>query len=255
MKPIIQFQDVYYRYPGQTRFALEGCSVDVPAGEKIAVIGRNGSGKSTFFLHCNGLYRPQAGLVLYDGMPVDYSRAGLQNLRRHVGICFQNPDDQLFSASVAQDISFGPLNLGLKDGEARRRVEQAAEFCDVTGLLDRPTHALSGGEKARVALAGVLAMDPDVIIVDELMATLDPWVRLYISAIFERLHRHGKTIMLATHDLALVESWATHVIVMAEGRALFAGSPATLLSDAALLRETGLEQVWTQTAALCSRTG
>ncbi len=246
MKPIIEFVDVYYRYPGQPRFALQGFSVQVPAGEKIAVIGRNGSGKSTFFLHCNGLYRPQAGAVFYDGKPLDYSRAGLQTLRRHVGICFQNPDDQLFSASVAQDISFGPLNLGLKDSEARRRVEQAAEFCDVTGLLDRPTHALSGGEKARVALAGVLAMDPDVIIVDELMSTLDPWVRLHIIAIFERLHRHGKTLMLATHDLTVVESWATYVIVMAAGRTLFAGSPATLLSDAALLHETGLEHVWSR---------
>jgi len=246
MKPLIRLERVYYRYPGQQHFALEDFSVDVPAGEKIAVIGRNGSGKSTFFLHCNGLYRPHAGTVFFSGEPVDYSRAGLQTLRRHVGICFQNPDDQLFSASVAQDISFGPLNLGLEEGEARRRVEQAAEFCDVTGLLDRPTHALSGGEKARVALAGVLAMDPTVLIVDELMSTLDPWVRMPIFNIFARLHDDGKTIMLATHDLAVVEHWATHVIVMAEGRALFAGAPTALLSDAALLRETGLEQVWAQ---------
>lgn len=244
MRPIIKFESVYYRYPGQQRFALADFSVDIPAGEKIAVIGRNGSGKSTFFLHCNGLYRPCAGLVRFAGDLVDYGRASLQTLRRHVGICFQNPDDQLFSASVAQDISFGPLNLGLKDGDARRRVEQAAEFCDVSGLLDRPTHALSGGEKARVALAGVLAMEPEVLIVDELMATLDPWVRLHILAIFERLHKQGKTIMLATHDLAVVERWATFIIVMAEGRSLFAGTPDMLLADVALLQETGLEQVW-----------
>jgi cobalt/nickel transport system ATP-binding protein len=241
---IIEFEDVYYRYPGEKRLALEGLTLSLLAGEKIAIIGRNGSGKSTLFLHCNGLYRPETGVVRYAGRPLEYDRKGLRELRQRVGICFQNPDDQIFSASVEQDISFGPLNLGLDDGEARLLVQSAAEFCEITGLLDRPTHALSGGEKARVALAGVLSMKPRVLIVDELMANLDPWVRLHIVDIFRRLHEQGQTIILATHDLTLVEQWATFVVVMAAGRALFAGPLDELLASDVLLEETGLGQVW-----------
>ena len=121
MTPVIEFEDVYYRYPGQKRFALQGLTLALPAGEKIAVIGRNGSGKSTFFLHCNGLYQPHSGIMRYNGHQVKYDHESLRMLRQNVGICFQNPDDQLFSASVAQDISFGPLNLGLDQEETRRR--------------------------------------------------------------------------------------------------------------------------------------
>jgi len=244
MNLILEFQDVRYRYPGQEAFALRGLTVALPAGEKIAVVGRNGSGKSTFFLHCNGLYRPESGKVHFDGQPLAYDRRSLQALRQRVGIVFQNPDDQLFSASVEQDISFGPLNLGLSHAEARERVQMAAELCEITDLLDRPTHALSGGEKARVALAGVLAMDPDVLISDELMATLDPWIRLRIFAIFQRLHDKGKTILLATHDLATVRQWASFIVVMEAGRAAFTGPPERLLANQPLLEQTGLAQVW-----------
>jgi len=241
---IIEFEDVYYRYPGEKRLALEGLTLSLPAGEKIAVVGRNGSGKSTFFLHCNGLYRPETGVVRYAGRPLQYDRTRLRELRQLVGICFQNPDDQIFSASVEQDISFGPLNLGLDEAEARLRVHSAAEFCEISALLDRPTHALSGGEKARVALAGVLAMEPQVLIIDELMANLDPWVRLHIVGIFRRLQGQGKTIIMATHDLTLVEQWSTFVVVMEAGRALFAGPFDRLLGSDGLLEETGLGQVW-----------
>ena len=244
MRSILRFEGVSYRYPGHQRLALDGFSLDVPAGERIAVIGRNGSGKSTFFLHCNGLLRPYAGVMYYDGTPVDYGRDALQFLRQHVGICFQNPDDQLFSASVAQDISFGPLNLDLSEETVKQRVRSAAELCEIADLLERPTHALSGGEKARVALAGVLAMEPEVLIVDELMANLDPWVRAHIFNIFERLHRQGKTILLATHDMAVIAHWATFVVMMERGRAVYAGPAGELLSSAALMAETGLAEVW-----------
>jgi len=249
MKSILRFEDVSYRYPGHQRLALNGFSLEVPVGEQIAVIGRNGSGKSTFFLHCNGLLRPHAGVVYYDGMPVGYGRDALQLLRQHVGICFQNPDDQLFSASVAQDISFGPLNLNLGEETVKQRVQSSAEFCEISDLLDRPTHALSGGEKARVALAGVLAMEPEVLIVDELMANLDPWVRVHIFDIFRRLHDEGKTILLATHDMAVVERWATFVVVMEQGRVLFAGPAVELFASDALLVETGLAEIWSGNGA------
>ncbi len=245
MTPILEFKDVYYIYPVHAdRHALCGFSVQIPEGEKVAVVGRNGSGKSTFFLHCNGLYRPQSGQVFFKGQPLAYDRASLKRLRQHVGLVFQHPDDQLFSASVAQDISFGPLNLGLAEAETRRRVEEAAALCEITDLLDRPTHALSGGEKARVALAGVLAMDPEVLVADELMSSLDPWVRLTIFDILQRIYDQGKTILMATHDLSVVRYWASYVVVMDKGRAVFTGTPRQLLTDKAVMDETGLSRVW-----------
>jgi len=244
MSSIFDFKDVHYQYPGQNRSALRGFSVTVPAGEKVAVVGRNGAGKSTFFLHCNGLYRPQSGQIYFKGQPLAYDRKSLKALRQQVGLVFQSPDDQLFSASVAQDISFGPLNLDLDEVEVRRRVQEAAEICEITGLLERPTHALSGGEKARVALAGVLAMQPEVLVADEPMASLDPWVRLGIFEILQRFYDQGKTILMATHNLSVVRYWASTVVVMEAGRAVFAGTPKALLSNQAVLDETGLSKVW-----------
>jgi len=247
MTPIFEFVDVRYSYPIQQsyqRSALREFSVQVPAGEKIAVVGRNGSGKSTFFLHCNGLYRPQSGQVFFKGEPLAYNRKSLKRLRQQVGLVFQNPDDQLFSASVEQDISFGPLNLGLSKTEARHRVQTAAELCEITHLLDRPTHALSGGEKARAALAGVLAMAPDVLVADEPIASLDPWVRLTIFEILQKFYDQGKTILLATHNLSVVRYWDSFVIVMENGQVAFAGTPKALLTNRAVLDQTGLSQVW-----------
>jgi cobalt/nickel transport system ATP-binding protein len=244
MTPIFEFKDVHYQYPGQNRSALCGFSVIVPEGEKIAVVGRNGSGKSTFFLHCNGLYRPQSGQVYFKRQHLAYDRKSLKFLRQQVGLVFQSPDDQLFSASVAQDISFGPLNLGLDEAEARRRVQEAAEICGITDLLERPTHALSVGEKARVALAGVLAMEPEVLVADEPMASLDPWVRLVIFEILQRFYDQGKTILMATHNLSVVRYWASYVVVMEAGQAVFSGRPKALLSNQAVLDETGLSKVW-----------
>jgi cobalt/nickel transport system ATP-binding protein len=246
MTDILEFEQVSYRYDGQAAFALANLNLALPGGQRIAVIGRNGAGKSTLFLLCNGLYRPAGGTVRFAGQPIKYDAGSLRALRQRVGIVFQNPDDQLFSASVAEDISFGPLNLGLPVPEVRRRAEAAAKMCEVEGLMERPTHALSSGEKARVALAGVLAMDPEVIAIDELIANLDPWVTLHIFGIFNQLHASGKTLLLSTHNLAVVRDWATYVVVMENGHAAFAGSPAALLADSCLLEGTGLAQVWRQ---------
>lgn len=244
MNPILEFRNVCYEYPGQAKSALCDFSVAIPEGEKIAVVGRNGSGKSTFFLHCNGLYQPHSGQVYFKGQPMAYDRKYLKWLRQHVGLVFQSPDDQLFSASVAQDISFGPLNLGLDETEVRRRVQEAAELCGITHLLERPTHALSTGEKARAAFAGVMAMQPDMLVADEPLASLDPWVRLTIFDILQRFYDQGKTILMATHNLSVVRYWASHVIVIQAGRVAFSGTPKALLTNQAILDETGLSMVW-----------
>jgi cobalt/nickel transport system ATP-binding protein len=178
------------------------------------------------------------------GQPVTYDHRSLSELRRRVGIVFQNADDQLFSASVAQDISFGPLNLGLSTAEARERVRMAAALCDIMDLLDRPTHALSGGQKTRVALAGVLAMDPDVLLADETTASLDPWARRKVFEVLQRLTAQGKTIVLATHHVEVARRWADLVAVMDRGKVIAFDEPGRIFADRTLMDRTGLDQEW-----------
>jgi cobalt/nickel transport system ATP-binding protein len=245
MTPLVEFKHVYYKYPGHDdQPALQDFNLSLPEGQKVAVVGRNGAGKSTFFLHCNGLYRPHAGQVFFKGQPLAYDRQALKWLRQQVGLVFQNPDDQLFSASVAQDISFGPFNLGLSPTETRRRVQAVAELCELTGLLERPTHALSGGEKARVALAGVLAMEPALLIADEVTANLDPWMRRQLFTIFHRLVAEGKTVLLATHDIEFARRWADWLVVMEAGRAIAADTPERVFARTDLLAQIGLAEPW-----------
>ena len=244
MTPILTLEEVVYVYPGTTRPALRGTTLSLPRGRKVCVLGRNGSGKSTLFLHCNGILRPEAGVVTFDGTPVTYDRRGLRRVRQGVGIVFQNPDEQLFSGSVAQDIAFGPLNLGLAEAEVRQRVRYTAEMCGIVSLLERPTHALSGGEKTRVALAGVLAMRPQVLLVDEMTASLDPWARAQIFEIFDGLVERGKTVVLATHNLAVARCWAELVVIMDEGRVVVADTPAAIFADEALLARLALKEGW-----------
>ena len=231
----LELRSACYHYPGQSQPALKDVTLRTAAGRRIALLGRNGSGKSTLLLACNGIVRPQAGGLYLDRQPVAYDRASLRKLRRTVGVVFQNPDDQLFSASVAEDISFGPLNLGLSEAQARDRVATAAELCEVTHLLDKPTHALSGGEKTRVALAGVLAMDVEILIADEALAGLDPWMRHQVMEIFARLSAQGKTIVLATHDIGLARSWADTVVLMEGGTVAAVRPAAEFFADAGLV--------------------
>lgn len=230
----VTFDNLHYRYPGAATDSLKGVSLDFPHAQRVVLLGRNGSGKSTLMLHGNGILRPRQGTVRLNGEAVDYSRASLKLLRRHVGVVFQNADEQLFSASVAQDISFGPLNLGLDESEVRARVKMAAELCEVTSLLERPTHALSGGEKTRVALAGILAMDPNVLLADEVISNLDPWMRRQVLRIFQRLVSRGKTVVLATHDLELAQRWAQRVIVMDAGSILADGDTDAVFANPAV---------------------
>ena len=231
MSALLEFDDLHYAFPGSAIPALRGASLSIATGQRIALLGRNGAGKSTLLLHANGILRPAAGQVRLEGAPLEYTRRGLLRVRRQVGLVFQNPDDQLFSASVLQDISFGPMNLGLSITEVRRRVAEAADLCGISNLLDRPTHALSGGQKSLVALAGVLAMAPRVLLVDETTSGLDPWMRHQIFAIFDRLVEQGVTVLLATHDLTVARQWADTVVVMHEGRVVASAPPMQVFAD------------------------
>jgi len=231
MSALLEFDDLHYTFPGSAIPALRGASLSIASGQRIALLGRNGAGKSTLLLHANGILRPAAGQVRLEGAPLEYTRRGLLRVRRQVGLVFQNPDDQLFSASVLQDISFGPMNLGLSIADVRRRVAEAADLCGISNLLDRPTHALSGGQKSLVALAGVLAMAPRVLLVDETTSGLDPWMRHQIFAIFDRLVEQGVTVLLATHDLTVARQWADTVVVMHEGRVVASAPPMQVFAD------------------------
>lgn len=249
MNVLLEFDDLHYAFPGGTVSALRGASLSITGGQRIALLGRNGAGKSTLLLHANGILRPMMGQVRLEGAPLEYTRCGLLRARRQVGLVFQNPDDQLFSASVRQDISFGPINLGLSFTEVRRRVAEAADLCGISTLLDRPTHALSGGQKSLVALAGVLAMAPRILLVDEATSGLDPWMRHQIFDIFDRLVEQGRTVLLATHDLTVAQQWADIVVVMHEGRVVASALARQVFTDPELRGLLGPAEVWRSGAA------
>lgn len=218
---------------------LRGCSLALARGRRHALLGANGAGKSTALQHLNGLLRPGAGRVLWEGKPVGAGRAGLAALRRRVGLVFQNPDRQLFAAQVEEDVSFGPLNLGLDDATVRARVRAAL---DAVGMLEharRPVHHLSFGQKKRVCIAGVLAMAPQVLLLDEPMAGLDPAMQAELALLLEDLAGRGVTVLLSTHDIDFAYAWADEIHLMAAGRCIASGAAAVLARQDAALRAAG----------------
>lgn len=214
---LLQFEQVAYRYPDGS-IGLDGCSLGIRAGSRNALLGANGAGKTTLFQHANGLLQPQGGIVRYAGTPVDHSRAGLRRLRTDIGLVFQNPDRQLFSASVREDVSFGPLNLGLDIDTVRQRVDAALDAVGLGHAADKAVHNLSFGQKKRVCIAGVLAMEPKLLILDEPMAGLDNAMREELLSVLNGLHAKGITLLLATHDIDFAYRWADDIHLMAGGR-------------------------------------
>lgn len=240
MSYAIETRDLTYTYADGTP-ALKGVSFRAEAGKVTGILGGNGAGKSTLFLNLNGVLTPQSGQVLLDGAPVSYARRDLPELRRRVGLVFQDPDDQLFSADVYRDISFGAVNLGLPEAEVRRRVEDAMVRTGVTALRDKPTHALSYGQKKRVAIAGVLVMEPSVMILDEPTAGLDPQgVSDIMGLLREIREKLGITIILATHDMDIVPLYCDQVYLLSGGRIAAGGTPEELFCRPELLRENHL---------------
>jgi len=240
---VFEIRELVYTYADGTP-GLRGVTASLPRGRMIAVLGANGAGKTTLFMHLLGVHRPTAGTVSFRGKPLSYGHRELKALRREVGMVFQDPEAQLFSASVYQDVSFGPLNLGLREGEVRQRVDQALTAVGLTGLAERPTHALSHGEKKRAALAGVLAMKPKVLVCDEPTAGLDPQGAILMADLLRRLRDDGITVVFSTHDVDLAWNLADHCLVLAEGCLLEAGPPEAVFQDDALLERAGLTRPW-----------
>ena len=240
---ILEAENLSYAYPDGTQ-ALKDLCLRIPRGQKTALLGSNGAGKSTLFLHFNGILKPQSGTIRFDGKDIRYDRKPLLELRKNVGIVFQDPDSQLFSASVYQEISFGPLNLGLPEKTARDRVEQAMTATGINELKDKPTHMLSYGQKKRVTIADILAMEPQVLICDEPTAWLDPKHAKQTVQLFNEISKNGTTIILSTHDVDLAYSWADYVFIVSDGRVIGEGTPDSIFTDDDLMREAALERPW-----------
>lgn len=241
-RALLTADEICYTYDGDHTPALNHLSLEIKSGRKIACMGSNGSGKSTFFLCCNGIHKPDRGTLYYKGKPFDYSRKGLLDLRRKVGIVFQEPDHQIFCADVQQDISFGVLNLGHTEAEARQKVTQVMKELGITPFAHKPTHALSGGQKKQVAIAGILAMDPELIILDEPTASLDPLHTQIVRRLIDQMADTDTTVMLATHDVEYAYGWADEIILFHNGRILSQGTPEEIFTQKSLLQTANLKQ-------------
>ncbi len=238
---LLKAKQLSYTYEGSDVPALNGLSLEIRRGRKVACMGANGSGKSTFFLCCNGIRKPDSGQLYFEGHPLDYSKKGLLSLRSKVGVVFQDPDNQLFSANVLQEISFGPLNLGLTQQETRRRAEQVMERLGIASFAHRPVHALSGGQKKLVAIADILVMEPSLILLDEPAAALDPIHTRIVREIIDEISASGITVVTATHDVDYAWSWADDVLLFHEGQLLAFGSPKDVFTQKKLLETASLE--------------
>jgi cobalt/nickel transport system ATP-binding protein len=233
--PAIEVTDLGFSYPDGQR-ALDGLNLRVGPGERVAVLGPNGSGKTTLALHLNGILMPSSGSVRIGDLTVE--RAHLVEIRRRVGMVFQDSDDQLFMPSVREDVAFGPANLGLAEDAVEARTAAALEAVDATELSERAPHHLSGGEKRRAALATVLSMDPEVLVVDEPSSGLDPAGR---GEVLEVLGSLSITQLVITHDLPFALQMCERAVIMAGGRVVADGPTSDLLADRDLLGRHRLE--------------
>lgn len=237
---ILQARALRYHYEDGA-YALDDLNIDIQKGKKTAIIGGNGAGKSTLFLNFNGVLRPRSGELLFHGERVGYGKKSMQNLRAKVGLVFQEPDHQVFSSSIFQELAFGPLNFGLPQEEVRLRVEKVMEQMQLSHLRDKPTHFLSYGQKKQVSIASVLVSEPEVIILDEPTAGLDPMHIRMLMILLEELNKKGISLVIATHDVNFAYQWADEVHVMKKGRVIATGSPQEIFTDEILLEEADME--------------
>jgi len=244
MSDLIRAENLGYTYnPGMPNSfpAISGIDISVSDGDFIAVIGHTGSGKSTLIQHFNGLLKPQDGRILLDGKDIWGKDSDIRDVRFKVGVVFQYPEYQLFEETVYKDISYGPRNMGLDEDEIRARVMEAARFVGVESLLDRSPFELSGGQKRRVAIAGIIAMEPSVLILDEPAAGLDPIGRAEIFREIKNYHRQKKnTVIIVSHSMEDVAKYAERVIVINKGSIFCDGSVEEVFGRADDLKEIGL---------------
>lgn len=246
---IVEARDLHYTYPDGT-VGINGISFRIHHGESVAVVGANGAGKSTLLQHLNGYFIPSSGSIRIGDYPL--TKKTINEVRKSVGMVFQDPDDQLFMPTVFDDVAFGPLNLGLPDDVVETRVHEALETVGMLHLKQRPPYKLSGGEKRSVAIATVLAMSPDVLVMDEPSSNLDPMSR---RRLINMLESFNHTKIIATHDLDMALSLCERTIVIHNGRITADSATIDLFQNESLLAESGLEKPFSmQGCPVCNRT-
>lgn len=227
---ILRTNGLNFSYPNGVP-ALKNVTLDVERGKKMVFLGQNGAGKSTLFLHFNGILRPKSGEVFFEGRTLKYDQGSLAALREQVAIVLQNPDDQIFSTTVEEDVAFGPMNLLLEREEVERRIDDALHLVGMDDLRQRPTQQLSFGQRKRVSLAGALAMKPQVLIMDEPTAGLDSEMVRELMELSDELNHNGMTMLMSTHDIETAYEWADEIIVMYKGEVSFSGTPEELFAE------------------------
>lgn len=238
-----RFDHVSFQYSDGTK-ALYELSLSIPKGKKVAILGENGSGKSTFFKLLIGLEKPTNGEIQFLNETLHYSKKQLINLRERVGFIFQEADNQLFASTVKQDILYGPINLKWPYEKIEHNVSSAIQLTELEDLTERPIHFLSGGQKKRVTIAGVYAMDPKIYILDEPTSSLDYYFSNQLTTYLDELDDGERTFLYSTHQVNLIYEWADHFIVFHKGQLLYSGQRDALFSNDALLVKAHIEKPW-----------
>ncbi len=238
---LLELQHISYCY-GEEQAALRDVSVSIHTGEKIALLGNNGAGKSTFFLCCNGILKPQEGTIRLNGNVITRRKPDLNALRKQVGIVFQDPDNQMIASTVESEVSFGPMNLGLPKEQVSGLVDRALHSMNLEPLRNRPPHYLSGGEKKRVSIADILIMEPSLILLDEPTASLDCAHTVLLEETLESLHLQGLSILVSTHDVDFAWRFADRVLVLSKGEMIADAPAAEVFADSELLQRAGLHK-------------
>lgn len=252
---LLQFEDIYYTYPGSSLSAIQGLTLAIPARKKSVILGHNGSGKSTLLLLADGLYQPDRGVVSWRGEPLRYRRPQLNSWRQRIGLAFQDPEQQLVAGTVAEDISYGLCNLQLPPAEIEAKLERAIADFHLEAWRDRPLHHLSLGQKRRVALAGVMALQPELLLLDEPTAYLDHRQTCQLQVELERIYQGGTTIVIATHDLNFAYTWADWFFLLQDGQLVLQGEADEIFRRREVLEDLhlGMPLLWEVWETLSSR--
>lgn len=235
---LLEVRDLFFAY--EEKPVLKNINVKIYKGEKVAIMGSNGAGKSTFFLNLNGVLQPEKGEIILEGRKI--GKKEFTELRKKVGFVFQDADSQIIASNVRAEISFGPMNLGLTRDEVIKRVDNAVKYMNLEKMQDRAPHYLSGGEKKRVSIADILAMESEVLIFDEPMAALDPVNADNVELILDRLHNDGKTLLIATHDVDFAYRFADRILVFSEGHIIADGTPAEIFRKEDVMQQAHLKK-------------